>query len=97
MDGRSASALTINSLPIVTVFNASIGSARSVILYLTASTAPRFHGLSYRRISAVVNTAVVYGTCFKMCVDRFHDIPNVTPGLLNVDDSGVLEAGSFDE
>jgi hypothetical protein len=44
-----------------------------------------------------MNTAVVYGTRFEVCVDRFHDVSNVTPGLLNVDDSDVLEAGSFDE
>ena len=74
-----------------------MGSARSAILYLMVSTMPKFRGLLYRRISAVVNTAIVYGTCFEVCIDRFHDIPNVTPGLLNVDDSGVFEAGSFDE
>jgi hypothetical protein len=44
-----------------------------------------------------MNTAVVYGTSFEVSVDRFYDVANVTLGLLNVDDSGVLEAGSFDE
>jgi hypothetical protein len=44
-----------------------------------------------------MNTAVVYGTSFEVCVDRFYDVANVTPGLLNVDDSGVLEVESFDQ
>jgi hypothetical protein len=30
-------------------------------------------------------------------VDRFHDIPDVSASLLNVDDSSVFESGTFDE
>jgi hypothetical protein len=30
-------------------------------------------------------------------VDRFHDIPDVSSGLLNVNDSGVFESGTLDE
>jgi hypothetical protein len=30
-------------------------------------------------------------------VDRFHDVPDVSASLLNVDDSGVFESGTFDE
>ena len=94
----AASALTTHNLSIVNVFSASIEPSR----FVTASPESGcclLHLVARRTVarSAVMNTAVVYGTRFEVCVDRFHDVPNVTPGLLNVDDSGVLEAGSFDE
>jgi len=77
--------------------SASIEPARSVILPLTAAIACRSRCPSYLDRSAVVDTAVVFRTCFEVCVDRFHHVSNVTPGLLNVDDSGVLESGFLDE
>jgi len=48
-------------------------------------------------MSAVMNAVVVLGTRFEVGIDRFHDISDVTPGLLDVDDPDMFEPGSFDE
>lgn len=49
------------------------------------------------RQSAVGDTAVILGPGVQMFVDRFHDIADVTAGLVHVDDPRVFQTYALDE
>nr|WP_143423137.1 hypothetical protein [Halegenticoccus soli] len=44
-----------------------------------------------------MDSAIVFLSIVEVCIDRLHDVSDISSSLLNVDNPRVFESGAFDE